>query len=92
MVELDGYLEGLYDDLPAKIRATGLILQLARVPENLLELSSNGRGGTLITCTEMIFTVQECIRYLLYRNALDIYCTGMPYIFTVLEISLPDSL
>ena len=44
MVELDGYLEGLYDDLPAKIRATGLILQLARVPENLLELSSNGRG------------------------------------------------
>lgn len=42
MVELDSYLEGLYDDLPAKTKSTGLILHLARVPENLLELADNG--------------------------------------------------
>ena len=42
MAELDSYLELLYDDLQAKIRGTGLILQLARNPDNLNELSSNG--------------------------------------------------
>lgn len=41
MTELDSYLELLYDDLQAKIRGTGLILQLARNPDNLNELSSN---------------------------------------------------
>ena len=42
MTELDSYLELLYDDLQAKIRGTGFILQLARNPDNLNELSSNG--------------------------------------------------
>lgn len=42
MADLDGYLEGLYDDLPAKTKSTGLILHLAREPENLLELADNG--------------------------------------------------
>ena len=42
MAELDSYLELLYDDLQAKIRGTSLILQLARNPDNLSELSSNG--------------------------------------------------
>lgn len=46
MVELDSYLEGLYDDLPAKTKSTGLILQLARMPENLLELASSGENAT----------------------------------------------
>ena len=42
MVELDTYLEGLYDDLQAKTKSTGLVLQLAREPENLIELANNG--------------------------------------------------
>lgn len=42
MVELDNYVEGLYDDLPSKTKSTGLILQLARLPENLIELANNG--------------------------------------------------
>jgi hypothetical protein len=41
MVELDVYVEGLYDDLPSKTRSTELILQLARLPENLIELANN---------------------------------------------------
>ncbi|CAI8055975.1 Kinesin-associated protein 3 [Geodia barretti] len=41
MVELDVYVEGLYDDLHAKTKSTELILQLARLPENLIELANN---------------------------------------------------
>lgn len=44
MSELESYLESLYDDLQAKIRGTGLILQLARTPDNLFELAENGRS------------------------------------------------
>lgn len=35
-------MELLYEDLPEKIRGTGLILQLARNPDNLEELAVNG--------------------------------------------------
>lgn len=45
MVELDTYIEGLYDDLAAKTKSTGLILQLARLPENLIELANNGESS-----------------------------------------------
>lgn len=38
---LDEYLEMLYDDTKAKIRGTGLILQLARNPDNMEELAMN---------------------------------------------------
>ena len=44
MSDLDLYLELLYEDIPAKIKGTGLILQLARVPDNLIELITNGKG------------------------------------------------
>ena len=60
MVELDGYLEGLYDDLQAKTKSTGLILQLAREPENLIELASNGMITQIyrviysVTCTYLV--------------------------------------
>ena len=43
MTDLETYLELLYEDIPAKIRGTGLILQLARVPDNLVELITNGK-------------------------------------------------
>ena len=42
MADLDDYLELLYDDLPAKIKGTGMILQLARTPENLHDLALSG--------------------------------------------------
>ena len=48
--ELESYLESLYDDLQAKIRGTGLILQLARTPDNLFELADNGRSPCHLLC------------------------------------------
>ena len=42
MADLDDYLELLYDDLPSKIKGTGMILQLARTPDNLLILAQTG--------------------------------------------------
>lgn len=39
---VDDYVELLYDDIPEKIKGSALILQLARNPDNLLELAKNG--------------------------------------------------
>lgn len=39
---VDDYVELLYDDIPEKIKGSALILQLARNPDNLLELARNG--------------------------------------------------
>lgn len=39
---VDDYVELLYDDIPEKIKGSALILQLARNPDNLIELSRNG--------------------------------------------------
>ena len=39
--EIDDYMEMLYDDTPQKIKGTGLILQVARNPDNLTELAQN---------------------------------------------------
>ena len=44
MSDLDDYLEQLYDDLPAKIRGTAMILQLARTPDNLQDLATSGES------------------------------------------------
>ncbi|KAG8228826.1 hypothetical protein J437_LFUL008322 [Ladona fulva] len=41
MSRLEEYMELMYEGPADKIRGSALILQLARVPENLLELSSN---------------------------------------------------
>ena len=43
MSDIDVYLENLYEDLQGKIRGTGLILQLARTPDNLPLLIDNGK-------------------------------------------------
>lgn len=40
---VDDYVELLYDDIPEKIKGSALILQLARNPDNLLELARNGK-------------------------------------------------
>ncbi len=42
MTDIDDYLEYLYEDIPDKLRASALILQLARNPDNLEELYQNG--------------------------------------------------
>ena len=42
MADLEVYMELLYEDLPSKVRGTGMILQLARIPDNLQELAVNG--------------------------------------------------
>ncbi|KAM9331295.1 kinesin-associated protein 3 [Gastrophryne carolinensis] len=39
--EMDDYIELLYEDIPDKVRASALILQLARNPDNLEELLMN---------------------------------------------------
>lgn len=39
---IDDYVELLYDDIPEKIKGSALILQLARNPDNLIELARNG--------------------------------------------------
>ncbi|XP_045458974.1 kinesin-associated protein 3 [Melitaea cinxia] len=38
---IDDYVELLYDDIPEKIKGSALILQLARNPDNLIELAKN---------------------------------------------------
>ncbi|CAH8511286.1 unnamed protein product [Dicrocoelium dendriticum] len=41
LTDLDEYLELLYEDIPDKLRASALVLQLARNPDNLEELFQN---------------------------------------------------
>ncbi|XP_034952369.1 kinesin-associated protein 3 [Chelonus insularis] len=38
---VDSYIELLYEEIPGKIKGSSLILQLARMPDNLLELTKN---------------------------------------------------
>ena len=45
-MDIEVYLELLYEELPDKIRGTAMILQLARNPDNLLELSTSGWCST----------------------------------------------
>jgi hypothetical protein len=42
MKEIDTYIEGLYEEVKEKVASTRLILQLAKIPENMQELVSNG--------------------------------------------------
>ncbi|XP_067001099.1 kinesin-associated protein 3 isoform X3 [Anabrus simplex] len=39
--DIEQYVELLYEDIPEKINGSALILQLARVPDNLVELANN---------------------------------------------------
>lgn len=41
---IDSYMELLYDEIPDKIKGSSFILQLARIPDNLQELSKNGKS------------------------------------------------
>ncbi|GLH01305.1 Uncharacterized protein GBIM_07474 [Gryllus bimaculatus] len=39
--DIEQYVELLYEDIPEKVNGSALILQLARVPDNLVELANN---------------------------------------------------
>ncbi|KAJ8324391.1 hypothetical protein QVD99_002423 [Batrachochytrium dendrobatidis] len=41
MFKMDNYIEGLYEDIPEKVKSTRSILQLAKVPENMRLLIEN---------------------------------------------------
>ncbi|VDP99186.1 unnamed protein product [Trichobilharzia regenti] len=54
LTDLDEYLELLYEDIPDKLRASALILQLARNPDNLEELFQNGYGLFILNNLKII--------------------------------------
>ncbi|KAJ3126935.1 Kinesin-associated protein 3 [Nowakowskiella sp. JEL0407] len=41
MSNIEEYIEGLYEEIPDKIKSTRMILQLARIPENMESLMKN---------------------------------------------------
>ena len=59
MADLDDYLELLYDDLPSKIKGTGMILQLARTPDNLLNLAQTGETPLLKNVVQYLAASQN---------------------------------
>lgn len=40
--KIDTYIEMLYEEISDKIKGSSMILQLARIPDNLQELSESG--------------------------------------------------
>lgn len=46
--DIDEYLDLLYEDMPEKLRASALLLQLARNPDNLEELFQNGKVAATV--------------------------------------------
>lgn len=49
---VDSYIELLYEEIPGKIKGSSLILQLARIPDNLLELTKNGNSWIIFLCMQ----------------------------------------
>lgn len=45
---IDDYVELLYEDIAEKIKGSALILQLARNPDNLMELAKNGKSMSAV--------------------------------------------
>lgn len=43
--DVDDYFDMLYEDVPEKVKGSALLLQLARNPDNLEELFSNGTAS-----------------------------------------------
>lgn len=54
---VDNYIELLYEEIPGKIKGSSLILQLARVPDNLHELTKNGNKYYYIICNRILITL-----------------------------------
>ena len=44
--DIEDYMEQLYEDTASKIKGSGMILQVARNPDNLTELAQNGKYCT----------------------------------------------
>lgn len=47
IANIESYVELLYEDMAEKVRGSGLILELAKDPNNLEDLSKNGKEITL---------------------------------------------
>lgn len=47
LAKIDDYIEMLYDDMPQKVRGSGLILKVTCDKDNLEELSSSGNSSVL---------------------------------------------
>lgn len=54
-------MELLYEELPSKVRGTGMILQLARIPDNLQELAVNGEGPLTETSPWQLAGIMNCL-------------------------------
>lgn len=67
---LDDYIELLYEEIPAKVRGSALILQLARNPDNLEELSQN---ETLLGALSRVLREE-------WKVSIDL-CTNIIYVF-----------
>ena len=67
---LDDYIELLYEDVRAKVRGSALILQLARNPDNLEELSQN---ETLLGALSRVLREE-------WKVSIDL-CTNIIYVF-----------
>ena len=61
---ISDYLELLYEDIPEKVQGTGMILQLARNPDNLLELGIY--AWYMIVHVSTCYSMHENYNYLLY--------------------------
>ena len=67
---LDDYVELLYEEVPAKVKGSALILQLARNPDNLEELSQN---ETLLGALSRVLREE-------WKVSIDL-CTNIIYVF-----------
>ena len=68
--DLEDYIEQLYEEIPTKVRGSSLILQLARNPDNLEELSQN---ETLLGALSRVLREE-------WRSSIDL-TTNIIYIF-----------
>ncbi|KAJ3210624.1 hypothetical protein HDU67_005161 [Dinochytrium kinnereticum] len=49
---IEQYIEGLYEEIPEKVASTRKILHLAKMPENMEALISNGKKNTQLLLTD----------------------------------------
>ncbi|KAH9252409.1 hypothetical protein BASA81_009695 [Batrachochytrium salamandrivorans] len=63
MSNIEEYIEGLYEDIPEKVKSTRSILQLAKVPENMAKLISNVVTANKLGDMCLRLTDQELTRF-----------------------------
>lgn len=71
LTDLDDYLELLYEDIGDKLRASALVLQLARNPDNLEELFQNGKLNVLTCWASLSYHLDDDILIWLILDIID---------------------